>query len=165
MRYDSTMQPREYLRHMKERMGSRLDIWSERFTGIFMGRFFYVTHHAGYEWNRRITNQKNAALGYVRETENGCEIRFLHFQGLLCPQFLIPWLLISVALLVLCWPAFEELPLMLIAAILMIVGFPVLFTCIESTTDGSIDGRKSLLGLLIDPSDMFASLHHQNEIG
>jgi hypothetical protein len=83
----------------------------------------------------------------------------------LCPQFLIPWLLISVVLLVLCWPALVDLPLMLIAAILMIIGFPVLFTCVESTTEGSIDGRKSVLGLLIDPSDMFASLHHQNEIG
>ena len=100
MRYGTTMHPKEYLRHMKERMGSRLDIWSERFTGILMGRFFYVTHHAGYEWNRRITNKKNAALGYVKETENGCEIRFLHFQGVLCPQYLIPWLLISVVLLV-----------------------------------------------------------------
>ena len=165
MRYTSAMRPKEYLRHMRERMGSRWDLWSERFTGCFLGRFFYVTHHAGHEWNRRITNQKNAALGYVKETENGCEIRFLRFQGVLCPQYLIPWLVICAVFLLLCWPVLADLPLLLIAEILLAVGFPALYTCIEISTDGSMDGRKSLLGLLIDPSDMFASLHHQNEIG
>ena len=164
MRIQASLKPKAYLSAMKERMGSRFAWGSERFTGCFLGRLFYVTHHAGYEWNRRITNQKNAALGCVKETENGCEIRFLHFQGALCPQYLFFYLLILGVYLLLSWPVFIGHPLLMIFAILFVLGAPLLSACIESMTDGSIDGRKSLLGLLIDPTDYFASLHHQNEI-
>ena len=164
MKMQTTLTPKHYLSAMKKRMGSRFAWGSERFTGFMLGHFFYVTHHAGYEWNRRITNQKNTAFGYVKKVENGSEIRFLHFQGMLCPQILIPYLLFFAGYAVVTWPVFSENPILLIASMLIIVFAPLLESCIESITDGSIEGRKSLLGLLIDPSDYFAYLNHQNEL-
>ena len=164
MKMQSSLTPKTYLSAIKKRMGSRFAWGSERFTGCFLGRFFYVTHHAGYEWNRRITNQKNTALGYIKATENGSEVRFLHFQGMLCPHFLIPYLLLAAAYLIVTWPVLAEIPIYFVLSILIILGGPVLETIVESLTDASINGHKCLLGLLIDPSDYFAYLHHQNEL-
>ena len=164
MKLQSTHTPKAYIMAMKQRMGSRFAFWSERFTGTFIGRLFYVTHHAGYEWDRRITNQKNAALGYLRKTENGSEVRFLLFQGVLCPQYLIFYLLILGMYLLGTWPAFWEAPLLMIFCILIILSMPLLATFFETLTDGSIEGRKNLLGLLADPSDPFAYLNHQREL-
>ena len=164
MKTQTQLSPRDYLAAMKERMGSRFSFGAERFTGFFMGRFFLVTHHAGYEWNRRITNQKNAALGYVKRTENGCESRFFHFQGMLCPQYLLVYLLCFTAYLVITWPVLAEITGVLIGTILIIVGMPPVITFFESLTEGSMEGRKSLLGLLFDPSDYFSYLKHQTEI-
>ena len=164
MRIQTTITPKAYLSAMKERMGSRLAWGAERFTGCFLGRLFYVTHHAGYEWNRRITNQKNAALGFVKKTKSGSEIRFLTFQSMLCPPLLIPYLLIAGLYLFATFPVMKaHLPAFLLS-VLILIGMPPVVTFFESITDGSIEGRKHLLGLLVDPSDYFAYLKHQNEI-
>ena len=164
MRLQSTHTPKAYLAAMKERMGSHAALWSERFTGIFLGRLFYVTHHAGYEWNRQITNQKNAALGYVKKAEHGSEIRFLLFQSVLCPQYLVPCLLILGGFFWGTWPVWIEYPVMLIVNILIILVTFLLTTVFETTTDGSIEGRKTLLGLLADPADFFSYLKYQKDL-
>lgn len=165
MRIQTSLAPEVYRSAVKERMGSYFSWGAERFTGWFLGHVFYVTHHAGYEWNRRITNQKNAAFGYVRQTENGSEVRCFLFQGVLCPQYLLPYLLIFGIYLVLTWPVLCESPLLLVLSLLIIVGMPPVMAFIEACTDGSVEGRRNLLGLLIDPTDYFANLHYQNEIG
>ena len=164
MRIQTTITPKAYLSAMKERMGSRLAWGAERFTGCFLGRLFYVTHHAGFEWNRRITNQKNAALGIVKKTDTGCEVRCFRFQGALCPQYLIVYLLIFSAHLLGTWPVLLEKPILMFLSILIIVGTPLLTTLFETFTDGSIEGRKNLMGLLFDPTDHFSYLNHRNEI-
>ena len=89
------LSPKEYLSAMKGRMSGHFELGQERFTGFFLGRLFYVTHHAGYEWNRRITNEKSAALGYVKKVETGCEVHCIRFRGMLCPLQFIPFYLIS----------------------------------------------------------------------
>lgn len=164
MRFQTPLTPKDYRSAAKERMGSYFAWGSERFTGWFLGKFFYVTHHAGYEWNRRITSQKNAALGYVKKTENGSEVRFILFQGMLCPSVLIPYLLLAGIYLLFTWPVLIVKIFSLLFTLLIIVGTPLLATVIEISTNDSIEGRKTLLGLLIDPTDYFAYLHHQNEI-
>ena len=164
MRLHSTHTPKVYKSALKERMGSHFAIGSERFTGIFMGKLFYVTHHAGYEWNRRITNQKNAALGFIKTTESGSEIRFLLFQSVLCPQYLILYLLICGGYAVGTWPVMKVSTLLIAIEILILIGIPLLIAFFESLTEGSVEGRKSLLGLLTDPADFFAYLHHQKEL-
>ena len=164
MRMQTALMPGSYLSAIRKRMGSCLALGSERFTGIFIGRVFYVTHHAGYEWNRRITNQKNAALGYVRKTECGSEVRFLCFQSALCPQYFILCLLFLCAYLLLTMPIITELPLLTVIAVLIIIGVPLLVTLFEICSEGSMYGRKKLLGLLMDPTDHFAHLNHRNKI-
>ena len=88
------LSPKEYLSAMKRRMSGHFELGQERYTGFFLGRLFYVTHHAGYEWNRRITNEKSAALGYVKKAEDGCEVHSIRFRGMLCPLQFIPFYLI-----------------------------------------------------------------------
>lgn len=164
MRIQSSLTPKEYRRAMKERMGSRFALWSERFTGIFIGRFFYVTHHAGYEWNRRITNQKNAALGFIKTTESGSEVRFLLFQSVFCPQYFLLFLLICGGYTLASLPIYQDLPLFICIELLTLIVVPLLCAFFESLTEGSIEGRKCLLGLLADPTDFFAYLNHQKDL-
>ena len=164
MRLQSIHTPKAYLAAMKERMGSRFAIGSERFTGTFIGRVFYVTHHAGYEWDRRYTCQRNAALGYLRKTESGSEVCFLTFQGFFCPSIFVPYLLLFAILLIFAFPGISDMPGLLIVECIIALGSPLVYTAIEITTDGSIEGRKSLLGLLADPADFFAYLNHQKDL-
>ena len=155
----SALTPKAYRSALKERMGSRFAFFTERFTGRFLGRLFYVTHHAGYEYDRRYTSPKNSALGYIKETKNGSEIHFLHFQGMLCPHFLLPYLLILSAYVALIFPALKERILILIFLVLFFVGYPLVATVLQSATDRSIEGEKSLFGLLHDPTDFFGYLN------
>ena len=88
MRLSSPLQARKYLTSVKMRMSGHFD-HHERFTGFFLGSFFHITHHAEYEWDRRYKSPKNAAVGYIKQTADGCEVRFFLARGLLCPaQFL-----------------------------------------------------------------------------
>ena len=159
MRTQSTLTPKAYRAAMKERMGSRFAIGSDRFTGIFIGRFFYVTHHAGYEWNRRYTCQSNTAWGYIKKIETGCEIRFHKAKGYLCPHlFIFYLLLVSVAFGKDLWMQRHHAPMYTFFMVCFLALGPFIITAFESMTQGSIDGEKSLLGLLYDPTDYLAYL-------
>ena len=160
----STHTPKQYKEAMKQRMGSRFALWSERFTGIFLGRIFYVTHHAGYEWDRRITNQKNAALGFIKATENGSEVRFLLFQSIFCPQYFLLYLLICGGSVLGSLPAFRDLPFLIFFLLGIVIVTPILVASLESLTEGSVEGRKCLLGLLADPADLFAYLNRRKDL-
>ena len=154
--------PKEYLAHMKSNMSGHFEFGCERFTGFFLGRLFYVTYHSGYEFNRRITNQKNAAMGYVKQTEAGCEVRFLRFRGALCPaQFLslLLTLLLLFAipmLLEVGWHSQAFLFLCGCAFVLTAITAPIA-TLMECLTENSEDGRRTLLSMLIDPYDALAN--------
>ena len=160
MRTQSTLTPKAYRSAMKKRMGSRFALFSERFTGLFIGRLFYVTHHAGYEWNRQITSQTNSAWGYIKKTENGCEVRYHKAQSMFCPHLLLLYILIMAP------PCFgliqniDNLPFPVLLILLFIILFlPIIYTGLETSTEGSIEGEKALVGLLLDPTDYFAYLN------
>ena len=163
MRIESPYTPKEYLANLKFNMSSHFEFGCERFTGFFLGRLFYVTYHSGYEWNRRITNQKNAAMGYVKRTENGCEVRFLRFRGALCPLVFIPsYLPILLMILYLNnWGAYapDEFRFLMIVYHIMIAIIALISTVIESMTERSEDGRRTLLSTLMDPKDYLANYH------
>ena len=72
-----------YLYELRQQMGSFTDFWSERFTGIFIGNFFYVSHHAGHEWNRRITNEVSRGVGFVTNHPEGCKVHVILTRGYL----------------------------------------------------------------------------------
>ena len=169
MRIQSDLSKTEYLDSLKKRMGSTFAFGVERFTGFTVGRLFYVTHHAGYEWNRRISNQKNAALGYVEQTPEGCHARFICFKGMLCPgQFLLGCLLTAIIAFFSFisqsdWTDEAATIIFGCCAAALILG-TLIEAWSESLTERSEEGRKCLLALLLDPSDPFAYLNPKNEL-
>jgi len=169
MEIKSDLNQADHLQALRVSMDSIFHFGAERFTGFTAGKWFYITHHAGYEWNRRYTNQKNAALGYVVDAEEGCRVKFIRFKGALCPgQFLLLWSIVFLAVLlsmiagnVLSADTFGVLFGLTIGA--AFVG-ALLGTFFESMTERSEEGRRCLLAHLIDPSDPFSYLNHINEI-
>lgn len=151
---------------LRRQMSAHSDFGGKRFTGFFAGRFFYVTHHAGYEWNRRYTNQKNAAMGYVKQGENGCEVRFLRFRGAMCPLVWAPLFLLFYAIFAAIFLYVGMWELYGIGALLIPLGILVaifafalpLETFFESLTEESEQGRQLLLSLLYDPRDPTANM-------
>lgn len=81
MRLDTPLSAKEYVREFSRQMGAFTSFGEERFTGVFLGHFFSVCYHSGWEWNRKLTNEKNRAIGYVVDTPEGSEVRFLWFYG------------------------------------------------------------------------------------
>lgn len=169
MRITSSLTPKAYLAAAKEQMSGHFELGAERFTGFFLGRCFHITHHAGHEMNRRYTNEKNAAVGYVRKTDEGCELRFVLFKGLLCPAQFLVWLCL-VALFYIFMMLFNGITdpdtLWLgagigCAAIILLLPIATFF---ESLTARSEEGRRILLAFLIDPADPFSYLNNQNNI-
>ena len=152
-----------YLSALKGNMSGHFDFGSERFTGFFIGSFFYITYHSGYEWNRRITNQKNAALGFVKKAEDGCDAHFLRFKGLLCPLVFLPTYLVVIfaSILTNAPTGFGDPVFMrtcfLITLVVMAIAAP-LYTLMEACTDASIEGHSILLSLLTDPVDAYGNL-------
>ena len=153
----------EYLETLQENMGGHCDFGSERFTGFFIGSCFYVTHHTGYDWEQRYTNLKNAAMGYVKKKENGCEVHFCRFRGLLCPlHFLTVWLIMG--LVGSFGPLFETQGdiktltffwILAFAATLLAALISVPF---EGLTYAGEEGRRCLLSILLDPNDPYANI-------
>ena len=165
----SSYSPKEHLNAIKENMGGHFTFGAERFTGFFLGRWFHVTHHAGYEWNRRYTNQKNAAVGYVKETESGCEVRFVCLKGALVPaQFLLYLCLLPViTLAMMLSDGLTGLALfktLLLIEIGILAVFAPLFTLFESMTERSEEGKRILLAMLLDPKDPFSYLNNRNKL-
>lgn len=165
----SSYSPKEYLGSIKENMGGHLEFGAERFTGFFFKNWFHVTHHAGSEWNRRITNQKNAAVGYVKETENGCEVRFLCFKGALVPAQFLSLLVIMIPLILiiaLFKGVADESVIRSVLLFVLAAIFPVALigTFFESVTERSEEGKRSLLALLLDPKDPFSYLNNQKQL-
>ena len=163
MRITSPLPKNAYLAAMKSQMGGHFDFGSERFTGFFLGSCFYVTYHSGYEWNRRYTNQKNAAMGYVKKTDDGCEMRFIRFRGALCPLvflsvLLLMGLIMPFAMLIHgVWSTEALLTGWGLAFGATVIAAPI-STLIECATEKSEEGRRILLSFLLDPSDPYVNL-------
>ena len=157
MRVISPLSPKEYLKAVKGNMYSHFEFGHERFTGFFLGRIFYVTYHSGWEWGRKITNQKNAALGFVRKTATGCNVHFLGFRGLLCPILFIQTYLLLMLYGLVTKTLCEMYALNM--AVLMLFYAPC-YTFFEFLTAKSLDGRRCLLSMLLDPTDPLANYYN-----
>ena len=156
MKIQSSMNKKDYISAMRRRMSGHFELGAERFTGFFIGTCFYVTYHSGFEWNRKITNQKNAAMGFVRSTAEGCEVHYLHFRGLLCPlvfpQLLLMMFLFSPLL------GGEDLLYNMKFTITWTIIIAPFMTLIECCTEKSEKGRRILLSFLRDPDDPYKNL-------
>ena len=167
MQIYSSFTPKAYIRAMKDQMGSRLALGAERFTGYFIGKLFCVTYHCGYEYDRRFSNPINSALGYVKESEDGCEVRFVKLKGILNPpSFIFESLLFSVLFLITLFPGgnaiYSDFPwwccfLLGFGITAVVAPLSALFEAMFSQR--SAEGERTLLSFLLDPSDPYANYH------
>ena len=51
--------------------------------------FFSITYHAGYEWGRRYSNEKQRAIGIVRRDGEGTKVYCIRLAGMTNPISLI----------------------------------------------------------------------------
>lgn len=160
MHMRSSLTALEYLSTLMSRMDSVTNFGRERFTGMRLGKYFYVIHHCEHQYDRRFSTPKNAALGYVKDAGDGCEIHFMKFKGLLCPSQFLLYLLLSLLFTLvsrgiqgtLSFAKFLLILGILLPIYFLIVGITAL---IESTTERSMDGEDALLALLDDPTSPF----------
>lgn len=150
----------EYLEHMNERLESHLSLGRERFCGLTGRKYFYVIHHCEQEWDRKYASPKNAALGYVVESEEGCDVHFMTFRGLLCPsQLLLALVGTFVAGFFALWlaNALQHIltPMFWILWLLLNAIMAPLYALFESMTDRSEEGANALISFLYDPKNHF----------
>ena len=166
MQIQSRLSKQEYICSLKKRMGSSFDFGAERFTGFTIGKWFYVTHHAGTEWNRRITNQKNAALGYIDENTEGCRVQFIRFKGMLCPTQFLLWCVLVAIIAFFTFITQDDRTVETATtisgccAVALILG-ALSETFSELMTERSEEGENTLISMLHDPSDPFSYLNHR----
>jgi len=97
----SSIEKKRYLQGLRSQMDSLFAFGQQRFTGLVLGNFIYITSHAGYEWNRRISNEKSRAIGFVHQRGDGCVINVATVRGYLDPVSLILWYLFGLCFFVL----------------------------------------------------------------
>lgn len=169
MKITSDLSKGDYLTALKDRMGSRFSFGQDRFTGLFLGSLFSVTYHAGHEENRRVTNEKHSALGFVRKAPQGCEVCFIRTWGMLYPTgFLTLILLCFVVFLMSLLSYPEDLWDIFWVCIPFCLGLSTILALVtafrESLTDRSEEVAGILLACLRDPEDPFSYLNHRNEL-
>ena len=146
-----------YLYEMKEHMDSFTEFGIERFTGLIIGRFFSITYHSGHEFNRRITNEKHRAIGFVRPSDGGTEITCIRLAGMTNPLSLIcTFALFVLAVLLVEGSELAFSPVMLIvnAVLTAIIALATAFT--DSITERGQEGSKVLSAFLVDPIDFYS---------
>lgn len=147
---------KRYLNELKANLGSIFSFGEERVAGTVIWRFFSITCHAGHEWNRRITNEKQRAIGFARPDGDGTKIYCIRLAGLTNP--------ISLAVMFLfCMVAFAIQGLgslgAMVQASLIVTGFMALFTAItDSWTERGMEAYRTLTAYLMDPADYYSLL-------
>ena len=158
MKIQSSMSKKDYMIAMRMKMSDHFEFNVARFTGFFLGSCFYVTYHSGYEWNRKVTNQKNAAMGYVKDTPDGCEVRYIRFAGLLCPLQFIPFIFTAPLVLFLFllfkdgWDPVIFKATYGIMLVMYVLAAPI-SALLECCTEKSQEGRRLLISFLKDPAE------------
>lgn len=157
MKYNSDLSYYTYLTAMKEQMSGFMEFGIERFTGTIIGGFFSVTYHSGHEFNRRITNEKHRAIGFVRPNGTGTQVTCIRLAGLTNPLSLLSlfgffflFILLKGGLETALMP---EL-LVLDAAFTLVVALVTALT--DSITERGQEGSKILTAFLIDPIDFYS---------
>ena len=152
MVFESPLTVAEHGKWLRQNMEYPFSFFTERFAGFAIGPVFYVIHHSEYQYDRRVNMPKNAALGYMRNSGNGCTLHFLTFRGLLCPsQFLLYFVICSIICGIEAMQSQVSIPgfqWIMLAVFLIPAGASAL---IESFTERSEEGRYALLQLLSGP--------------
>lgn len=157
MKYTSSLPTSIYLYEMKEHMSGFTEFGIERFTGIIIGSFFSITYHSGHEFNRRVTNEKHRAIGFVRPGENGTKVSCIRLAGMTNPLSLI-------ALFGFCFLLFlisggieiALMPEILLLCAGMTLAVALVTALTDSVTERGQEGSRILTAFLIDPVDFYS---------
>lgn len=153
----------EYLEAMKSQMGSFTAFGSERLVGTVIGPFFSVTYCSGSEWNRKITNEKNRAIGYVRAVPEGTEVRCVRLAGMTNPASLICFF--AVYFLVVCYQGFEAgvtdlgVRFNVVLALICTAVTALVTALTDSLTERGQEGYRVLTAFLHDPRDFYGNVY------
>ncbi len=157
MQYISKLPYSIYLYEMKQQMSGFTEFGMERFTGTIIGSFFSVTYHSGHEFNRRITNEKHRAIGFVRPDGNGTKVSCIRLAGMTNPLsligmfgFLFLLFLLGGGVAVALMPEI----LALNAGMTLVVALVTAFT--DSITERGQEGARVLTAFLLDPVDYYS---------
>ena len=157
MKYTSNLSCSIYLYEMKQQMGSFTEFGMERITGTIIGSFFSVTYHSGHEFNRRVTNEKHRAIGFVRPDGNGTKISCIRLAGMTNPLSLLA--IFGIGFLSFLIGGGLELALMpeilaLNAGMTLVIALVTAIT--DSVTERGQEGARLLTAFLIDPVDYYS---------
>lgn len=148
---------KRYLHELKGNLDSFFHFGDERVTGIVVWRFFSITCHAGYEWNRRITNEKQRAIGFAKPNGDGTKIYCIRLAGMTNPISLA--VIFLLCMLLSAVKGNVSLGVM-VQISLITTGFAALFTAItDSWTERGMEAYRTVTAYLTDPSDYYALLH------
>lgn len=162
MRIASTVPKQEYLAAMRTQIGSFWTFGSERFVGTVLGPFFSVTYCSGSEWNRRITNEKNRAIGYVRSVPEGTEVRCVRLAGMTNPVSLFLYFILY--FLMVCYAAFDVgttsygLLLYVVLAAVCTALTALITALTDSLTERGQEGHRIVTAFLHDPRDFYGNI-------
>ena len=152
----SDLPKKGYLAELKGRMMSPFDLFRERVTGFVIGPFFSVAHHTDYEWDRRFNSVSTRAWGYVKEREGQTEVRFLRWNGLLTPFWVLLFFSFWTVLFIGILEPGERMGIEIWLGILFISLLPCLMTGLGAIlTDRGAYSHGELTKLLRDPKNYF----------
>lgn len=162
MRIVSSVPRAQYLSEMRSQMGSFFAFGTDRFVGTVIGPFFSVTYCSGSEWNRKITNEKNRAIGYVRAVPEGTEVRCVRLAGMTNPASLAI-LFVTYFIMVLVAQFNRETMLGLAFTVACaVIGTIVtaIYTAItDSLTERGQEGYRVVTAFLHDPRDFYGNIY------
>lgn len=78
-----------YREELRSCIGWKIPFLGDCLNGILIRNFFSVAYYSPYQWNRRITCECNRAIGYLKQTDQGTEVRFVRSKGLFSPLWLV----------------------------------------------------------------------------
>jgi len=157
MKVTSELHYDAYRSAMKEQMGRFTAFGMERFTGVVLGRFFYITYHSGHEFNRRVTNEKNRAIGIMRPLEHGTKVSALLFAGYTDPiSIVVLYLFFLLCIYSLSVAKGIGYFVGMYAYAMIPVGLFAIITAIQTAmTQRGQEGRRIVEAFLLDPADYY----------
>lgn len=147
----SDMDCKTYLSKMKFWMESPFAFGEERFTGIFLRNFFSATFHSGHEWNRRITNEKHRAIGFITPYGTGSKIYCIRLAGMTNPLSLLGIFSLCILFSIIKGISTVTLQISLITTAVL-AGLTAISSCL---TERGIRGSEIMTNFLVDPSNPY----------
>lgn len=148
---------KQYLFELKNNLDGIFEFGEERVAGTVIWRFFSITSHAGYEWNRRITNEKQRAVGFAKPDGDGTKIYCIRLAGLTNPISLVALFLLCMVISLFKMEGFSVAALQI--SLLTTVITAIISAIGDSWTERGHEAYRTLTAYLVDPKNYYSLLH------